>query len=251
MFGNIIVTAADRKYFDSLRTLISSIHKHSYEVVDKIIVYDIGLDPEEVKRLNNIEKVCVKEFSNIEIPYKHYLLPKGHAYKLYCVYEFKQLAKNILWLDAGVMLLKDIHEIFNIIELEDIFLVGDVHLNKNYTKKACIQAMNATENELNDTQLSSGILGYKSNGKYQKLIDEAFEYSKIEDCVVGDEENHRHDQSVYSILASRYSCKKHDINKYGYWTDSSRNLHTAMENDAVIFVHRRGHHDISNIRYIT
>jgi hypothetical protein len=147
------------------------------------------------------------------------------------------------------MALKSIKEIFDIIEDEDVFCVGDSHLNKNFTKDSCIQIMNATESELNDVQLSSGIIGYKVGGRYEKLFDEAFELSKIKGCVVGDEQNHRHDQSVYSILASRYNVKKQDIDVYGYWTDLNRNLKTAIDIGAVIFVHRRGHYDNTELKF--
>jgi len=252
MYRNIVITAANDLYFESLKTLISSIHQHSFDTVDQIFVYDLNLDEENKTILKKIQKVTLLNFTSLSpLPYKDYLLPSGHAYKLFCVYDAQNYGNNVLWLDAGVMLLKDIKEMFDIIEKEEIFVVGDVHLTCTFTKKKCREIMNATDGELNDTIISSGILGYKSQGKYQSLINEAFEYSKIEGCVVGDEENHRHDQSVYSILVSRYNCKKQDIDRYGYWTDFTRTLQTAMQNDAVIFVHRRGHYDISNLRYNT
>jgi hypothetical protein len=37
---NIIITAANNVYFESLKTLIVSIHRTSYDVVNKIYVYD-------------------------------------------------------------------------------------------------------------------------------------------------------------------------------------------------------------------
>lgn len=250
MYMNVVITAANSPYFESLLTLISSLHKHSFDVVDSTIVYNLGLDSDEIKILNGLERVVVREFpQEVHTYFKGYLEPKSHAYKLFCVKEAGLLQGNILWLDAGVMALQNVKEIFDIISHEDIFLVGDEHLNGNYTSPTCIKILNASESELQDVQLSSGILGYKTNGKYQSLINEAFEYSKIPNCVPGDENNHRHDQSVYSILASRYGCKKYDIDRYGYWTSISRNLQTAIEKDAVIFVHRRGHREVNNLRH--
>lgn len=249
MKNKIIVTAANRAYYDTLLTLISSIHKYDSDLVDEIVVYDLGLDPEEIIALNKLLKVTVKLFNISELPYPDYLLPKGYAWKPHCIFSEKDSAKLILWLDAGTMLLKSAAEIFNIIEREDIFIVGDSHLNKNFTKQQCVQIMNATAGELDDVQISAAIIGYKSYGKFQHLIDEAYAYSLIDGCIVGHEENHRNDQSVYSILVSRYSCKKYDIDKYGYWTDISRTLQTAIEKDAVVFVHRRGHSDKKDLKY--
>ena len=108
--------------------------------------------------------------------------------------------------------------------------------------------MKATDSEMNDNQLSAGILGYKSNGPFQSLINEAYEYSKIKECIGGGEQNHRQDQSIYSILASRYNCNKQDIDMYGYWTDGSRNLNTAKDIGSTIFVHRNGHWDSNGLR---
>ena len=250
---NILITAANNVYFETLKTLIASVHRTSDHIVDKILVYDLGLDVSEINYINGLYKCEVLDLKSLitPLPFDDYLLPKGHGYKCFCMVDAKNYGDNIFWLDAGAMLLKSIEPIFNTIESEDIFCVGDSHLNKNFTKDSCIQIMNATESELNDVQLSSGIIGYKVGGKYEHIFDEAFEYSKIEGCVVGDEQNHRHDQSVYSILVSRYGVKKHDIDIYGYWTDINRNLKTAIDNDAVIFVHRRGHHDVSGLKYKT
>lgn len=244
-YNNIVITAANSLYFDTLVTLIASIHRTSYNTVDRIIIYDLGLNDDEIFIINSYDKCEVISFNLILpiLPFDDYLLPKGHAYKCFCLYHAKDLGSNILWLDAGVMLLKNIQEIYDFINNENIFVVGDLHLNVNFTKPSCVNIMSATENELNDVQISSGILGYKSYGKYQNLFNEAYEYSIIKDCVVGDENNHRHDQSVYSILVSRYGIKKYNIDIYGYWTDSNRTLETAIKNNAVIFVHRRGHND--------
>ena len=46
MYRNIVITAANDLYFESLKTLISSIHQHSFDTVDQIFVYDLNLDEE-------------------------------------------------------------------------------------------------------------------------------------------------------------------------------------------------------------
>ena len=44
MYNNIVITGANSPYFESLLTLINSIHKDSFDLVDMIVVYDFGLD---------------------------------------------------------------------------------------------------------------------------------------------------------------------------------------------------------------
>jgi hypothetical protein len=118
----------------------------------------------------------------------------------------------------------------------EIFLVGDIHLNRNYTHNKCSEIMNTTEKELNDKQLWSGLVGFKSDGKYSNIIKEGWEYSQIEGCIDGFEQDHRHDQSVLSILSSRYDISTQNIDIYGYWTDINRNLQRALEINSVIFL---------------
>ena len=249
MYNNIVISGANSPYFISLLTLISSIHKYSYNLVDAIIVYDFGLDISEIKKLQTCKKIVVKNISKNFAIYNDIstIKTKCHFLKMFALFDSMSLAKNVMWLDAGSCALNSIQPIFDIINKEDILLVGDIHLNKNYTHQKCIDIMKASENELNDKQLSSGLVGFKTGGIYRNLIEEGWAYSQIEGCIDGYENNHRHDQSVLSILASRYKCTTHDIDKYGYWTDINRNLETALKNNSIIFAHRKGYTDHSNL----
>lgn len=251
MYNNIIITGANSSYFESLLTLISSIHQYSFDIIDCIIVYDFGLNNAEINKLQTCKKVLVKKIQDKFDIYNNILTTKikCHFLKMFALHNSLSLSNNILWLDAGVCALSTVESIFNIIDKEHIFLVGDYHLNKNYTHKKCINIMGANIKELDDYQLSSGIIGFNSGGAYTKLIKEAWSYSLVDGCIDGYEDNHRHDQSILSILASRYDCKRYDIDKYGYWTDINRNLNTALKNNSIIFVHRRGYTNFSNIIY--
>ena len=242
MHENIIITAANDKFHHSLLTLIASIHRNSFELIDKIYVFNLGLSK------NVIKEISRKKVEVVNLPEHVNKNPKDYAFKCFGNYWAQKHAKHCLWLDAGVMLLKPIYEIFKKIQEEDIFLVGDIHKNSAYTSRSCAKIMNASKQELNDKQLSAGILGYKCGGKYQKLIDEAYEFSKIKECISGNDNNHRQDQSIYSILASRYKCNRQDIDTYGYWTDSKRNINTAKKHGSVIFVHRNGHWDFKGLK---
>lgn len=250
MYNNIVITGANSKYFDSLLTLISSIHKDSLDIIDTIVVYDFGLDQIELNRLKTLKNVIVVD-TNKNFPVFETLSStkiKCHFSKMYALYHALTLAKNVLWLDAGTCALRSIKPIFDIIDSEDIFIVGDEHINIAFTHKRCIEIMNATEKEIQDRQISSGIFGFKSNGKYKKIINDGWEYAQIENCIdsIG-VDNHRHDQSILSILTSRYNCNTQDIEMFGYWTSGTRDLQKANEQGSVIFVHRRGYHNTDNL----
>jgi hypothetical protein len=250
MFNNILVTATNSPYYESLLTLISGVHKHSLNIVDKIFVYNLGLDVNEINTLNSLKNVEVLEFpANTTELHLKFMEPKSYVYKIYCMYQSSKLGKNVLWLDSGASPLKSIDVIYEKITEDDIFLVGDIHTNRDYTHTDCRNCLSASENELNGKQLWAGLVGYKTNGKYQHIFDEAYKLSLILGCLDGNQENHRHDQSILSILTHRYDCPRQDIDIYGYWTDWNRNLNIALEIGSVIFAHRSGHNDKSNLLY--
>lgn len=248
-YKNILITTANSTYYESLLTLINGVHQYGLDCVEQIYVFDLGLDENERNKLNSLKLVTVTGYTwEYVLSHPKSLDPKSYMYKLFCLKKGRELGENIFWLDAGATPINNMCEIYDYINNDHIFMVGDIHLNKNYTHKKCVEMMNASENEMNDTQLSAGIIGYKSGGKFEHLFDEAFEYAMM-GCTVGQEENHRNDQSVLSILASRYSCPKQDIDRFGYWTDVNRNLETALQNNSVIFVHRRGYDNKQNLIY--
>ena len=237
---NIFVTSCNSVFFKSCISLITSLHKTSLNTIDKIIVYNLGLKKIEKNFLNSLKKVAVIDYpALVDNFWDGYLNPTTFAWKCFAIKDAGKYGKNIFYLDSGAIVLRDVKVIYEIVNKNDIFLVGDDHPNKKWTHAKCIEIMNATEPEINDFQLWAGILGYKVNGKYQKLIDEAFAYSKIKECITGDRKHHRHDQSIYSILASRYSCPRQDLRIYGEWIS----LEKAIEQNSVIYVHRRSYYN--------
>ena len=59
MYNNILVTATNSPYYSSLLTLISNVHKDSLEVVDRIFVFNLGLEENEINYLNTLKNVEV------------------------------------------------------------------------------------------------------------------------------------------------------------------------------------------------
>ena len=236
----IFITSFNSLFFKASISLISSLYKTSIDTIDKIIIYNLGLKKIEKDFLNTLKKVEVIEYPPIiNNLWNGYLDPTTFAWKCFVIKDAKRFGDIILYLDSGAIALKDLKIIYEIIDRDEIFLVGDKHANRNWTHKKCFEIMNANESEMNDFQLWAGILGYKVNGKYQQLINDAFKYSKIKECIAGDRKNHRHDQSVYSILASRYQCPRQSILIFGEW----ESLEKALSQNSVIYVHRRSYYD--------
>jgi hypothetical protein len=241
---NIFVTSCNSIFFKSCISLIASLHKTNLNTIDKIFIYDLGLKKIERNFLSSLKKVDVVDYpASVNNFWDGYLNPVAFAWKCFAIKDAGKYGKNIFYLDSGAVVLRDVKIIYDIISRDDIFLVGDDHLNKKWTHAKCIEVMNASESEINDFQLWAGTLGYKVDGKYQNLIDEAFAYSKIKECITGDRKYHRHDQSIYSILASRYSCPRQDLRIFGEWFS----LEKAVKQNSVIYVHRRTYYNCNGL----
>jgi hypothetical protein len=209
MLNKLVVTACNTgKYCESARTLIASLHRYAFDFIDAIHVYDLGLSTRDVDGLNKIAKVEVKNPPDyVKNFYDGYLEPKQYAWKMCFIYEARQHAQNILWTDAGIAFLNDgIKGIFSKIETDDIFLVGGFprYLIQPHCSRNCGKEMEVTPEELSSRMLNASIIGYKSGGKYQEhFVNEGFKWSQIKEAVHGSIMDHRHDQTIYSILIKR------------------------------------------------
>lgn len=247
MMKNILITATNQPYFEACITLIASIHRTSLDCVDQIIVYNLGLNQESVIHLNKLHLVTVEDlFKHKDKFYEGFFDTQHYAFKLFCQVDAKKFGKNIFWLDSGALFLKNCRSVFEKIEENHIFCVEDrdKHINRRWTHEKAVKILEATENELDSFQLCAGIFGYKVGGRYEHVIDEAFKFALIKDCIQGSRNNHRHDQSILSILTYRYSCPREDMSIYGEWDNYIR---AKKSGNVVIFVHRRGVKDHSGL----
>lgn len=239
--SNVLATACNSAFFESCLTLIASVQETSEGTVDRILVYDLGLSEAEVDYLTRCHKVEVVQFPTwTTLIFAGYLFPKQYAWKPFVIKDAASYGARVLYLDSGAMALKDLKIVYDKIEENDIFLVGDSHINKDLTHDMCFKIMDATEEEKNAKQICAGLQGYKVNGRYQRYINDGFTYSCIKSAVFGEHSHHRHDQSIYSVLACRYSAPMEDIRIFGEWRG-------IMSTDQVILVHRRAYRPANRV----
>lgn len=238
--SNVLVMCCNSAYYESCLLLISTAQKTSDSSIDRMLVYNLGLAREQVDFLNKCHKVQVVEFPAwVSDIFPEFLTPKQFAWKPFVIKDAATYGSNILYLDTGAMLLRDIKDIYEKIEKNDIFIVSDFHKNKDWTHDLCFRIMGASEKEMNANQIWAGVQGYKAKGRFQHYVDEGFLYACIKSAVFGDHKNHRHDQSIYSVLVSRYGIETEDIHIYGEWRG-------ILRPDQAIYVHRR-HFPVSTI----
>ncbi|GAB4375952.1 MAG: hypothetical protein Kow00121_22310 [Elainellaceae cyanobacterium] len=184
----VIITSFDSNYFNQGLNLIAGIHRTSYESVDRIFVYNLGLSQFEQEYLHKIEKVVVLDYPEVvQSFFDGYLHPKNYSYKCAAIADAATLVtpgKLVLWIDAGVVPLKNIQEIFNVIQEEEIFFIDHddtkpwPFFNLNFTHPEALERMEATVEEALGLHLCSAMVGYKKGGRFQPLIDDAYQLSQ-------------------------------------------------------------------------
>jgi|GEM_PF-62360 len=191
--SNLIVTSFDRNFYNLGLNLIAGLHRSNYDIVNKILVYDLGLAEEQKDFLTKLEKVEIIQYPPIvHTFFPGYLHPYNYCFKCTALKDscgYANPGDLILWMDAGLVPLRPIDEIFHIIEREGIFFVdhsdrpGWPFHNIQFTHPVSLTHMKATEEEKHSPHMRGALIGYKFKGKYQELIDQAFEYSKIKEII--------------------------------------------------------------------
>jgi hypothetical protein len=100
----ILITSFNSLFFKAFITLISSLHKTSINILEKIIIYNLGLSKIEKDFLNTLKKVEVVEYPTmINNFWNGYLAPTTFAWKCFTIWDAKRFGDNILYLDSGVI----------------------------------------------------------------------------------------------------------------------------------------------------
>ena len=210
----LFVSAAEKNYFSKLIVLIESFLSHSK---CRIIIYDIGLEKNQVEKLT-------KEYPNIEIrsfDFKKY--PEfisqyfddklgNYAWKPIIVNEVLiEFKSKVVWLDAGNLITSKI--IFLKISLTALGLVVPVSSNRivDWTHSKTIEHIGLNNKFLNSNNYASGLIGLDYNFSIAKQISSKWsDFSQIQECIspIGSSrENHRQDQAVLTLLLYKYIFK--------------------------------------------
>jgi hypothetical protein len=139
---NIVLTSANAKYFPSLLLLIQSIVNTSYDSVDEILVYDLGLEPWQIELVRQVSKVDVFSFPT-GTPQDSRLArfkpddPSTYFFKVYAFHFWRPHSRfagnddvNLLWIDSGIEVQQDLSTVFRLVANEGCFFVdhADVRL---------------------------------------------------------------------------------------------------------------------------
>jgi len=188
----MIITAASAAFGPSLLALLGSLNLNWPEH-PPMRVYNIGLDDNTLHVLkdNDVEVVKIPEFC------PHWR--KHFTWKIWCWNDAP--AREILWMDAGIVVLKPLDGVFHTINKTGYFVVPTYHsLTENASEAACRGCGVGTSFREEKVTLAGGLIGFKKEGQIQQILEEALYVALKEECIEATERMHRHDQAIISLL---------------------------------------------------
>jgi hypothetical protein len=236
-----IATAANSDYFHSLLTLITTnFHRHDPNL--EIDVWDLGLTQAQRSLLSIPLKQKITLRSTDELgkpPFKNAFTihPRSFTWKPWIIRHTLREGSNTLWLDAGVAVVNSLKTVFENIENQGyIFYKNNDYDNLTFTSKECARIMEATSQELFAPQIHGNILGFQSSGDTLELIDRWCAFMGQPKVAISEEQSHRHDQSVLSILAARNGLMVSDGNEF---IAENQHFQIAVDTQKIFLAHRR------------
>ena len=141
---------------------------------------------------------------------------RGYGYwlwKPYLIMEtFKKIPENdiVVYVDTGIKIRNNISDLLNNLAQKDIVLFGSMFKIRSYTKRDLLRFLNMDNAEtLNSQQIQGGIIIVRNTKYSRQFINKWLELSQNEQLITDipseneypDFINHRHDQSIISLLA--------------------------------------------------
>jgi len=113
--------------------LIGSIHDSNFEELEEIAVFDLGLEPDQIKTLQSIQKVSVHPIEKTHPDLTSYYRDHGivvfgwYAWKPVAITQALKRFPYVLWLDAGTIVFNNLDHVFQYIKNNHYLLctIGD------------------------------------------------------------------------------------------------------------------------------
>lgn len=110
---------------------------------------------------------------------------------------------QILWLDASMMVIKNLDPIFDIIDRQGYFFQDSGWMNSRWTNRNAKEYFGTDEGEM----ISSGVLGINFNTVIGRTFFDMWLKAAEDGIFNGSHDDHRHDQTCASIIAHKLGMK--------------------------------------------
>lgn len=245
----VLATGADERYGYWLLNMIGSVKSNS-DLFERIIAYDLGLTPAQRQLLDAVRGVEVRTVPPF-VPHWR----EGRTWKTWIWTHLE--ADRILWLDAGLTVLRPLTEALDSIREREYFAVSQGHLLAESIPSDWYALYDLPPAIGETVAIAAGIFGFARDGEfYRGVVEPTFQ-----DCVegrslgfsAGDEQrlnrgldanpspvlrdcsHFRWDQSVLNVRFYKSVAAPfvHDLDKFAGWR--SKRDHPEQ----VIWSHRR------------
>lgn len=191
-----IVTAASAECGLSLLALLGSITLN-WPSHPPVLVYDVGLDSDTLATLER-HRIQVRKVPAFCSRWRDY-----YIWKLWCLHDAPSL--DILWLDAGVILLDALDEVFGAIAAHGYFVTtnGD-WLETEASEGLCHGCAVAPAFRAGKVMLSATVIGFRKMEKVQEMLDEALSAAMDERHVAPVPMSRRSDHAILSLLVYKH-----------------------------------------------
>jgi len=118
--------------------------------------------------------------------------------------------KHLLWLDASMLVIKDLQPIFDIIEQDGYFFQDSGWMNDRWTNDKAKEYFGTNEGRM----LSSGVLGLNLETEIGRKFLSDWLQAMQDGVFNGSWDNFRHDQTCASLIAYKMGLKLQDGNTF-------------------------------------
>jgi len=154
-------------------------------------------------------KLLFNDYSQIGSP-THQQSP--YEFKIHAIRKALGQDDIVLWCDASLWVVGDLHIIENIIKTDGYFFEEAGHYCGRWTNQHTRNYFGVTEEEMKQgpggmTMFSAGLTGLNKNSALAMWFLDRWEASAKASCFKGSYEDHRHDMTCGSIIANRLGMK--------------------------------------------
>ena len=194
-YERLLITAASAEFGPSVLALLGSLTLN-WPNHPPLLVYDLGIDDATKARLVDIG-IPVRQVPQFCPHWRQHF-----TWKIWCINDAP--ARNVLWIDAGIVVLQPLDELFQAIETLGYFLVPNYELLDYEASPAACKACGVSYDfRLGKATLAGGLLGFHKEGETAALLQEALNVALDEAAIAATTVTHRHDQAILSLLMYR------------------------------------------------
>lgn len=162
-------------------------------------------------------------------------LENNYSFKPLCFKRAYELGiRYILWLDASMVVIKDLTPIFDIIERDGYFFQDSGWMNDRWTNAKAKDYFSTDEGHM----LSSGVLGLDMDSEVGNMFWQRWQGAMHAGIFNGSHTDHRHDQTAASLIAHNMGLKLQAGNTfmvYGKEDEPTISDMTVLRADGIAF----------------